>query len=243
MTVKRNLKSPLALISTHGVHWLLPGVMLVFLATGCSSLATYIVDVEVDVQVSGRDSEGRTWRAAPGEIAKQTRHPQSTSPFANIVYEGKLFEWRFLAEPKSLGYLIRSKVSGPLCFRFDQARLTSNMQPKEIPMRVSVVRHTPPSKSFVPARNLPGEKPMFIPPALCFAQEELTGIGFVVDMAELFPSGNMFDIKWEGKDTRLLNRGIGNWLKIRLPIEHEGRREEVEITLTATDSAGRLAYI
>ena len=206
-------------------------------------MATHIVDVEIDVQVAGRDADGRAWRAAPGEIAKQTRHPQSTSPFANTVYEGPLFEWRFLAGTKSLGYVIRNKVAGPLCFRFDQARLTSNMQPKEIPMQVNSVRQSSPSKPFVPVRNQPGEKPMFTPPSLCFVQGELTAIGLVVDMAELFPSGNMFDIKWEGMDTRLLNRGIGNWLKIRVPIEYAGKREEVEITLTATNSAARWAYI
>ena len=192
--MKPNLESPLASGSTRRVRWALLRTVMVLQLAGCASLATHIVDVELDAQVSGRDAEGRAWRAAAGEIAKQTRHPQSTSPFANTVYDGQLFEWRFLADPKSLGYLIRSKVSGPLCFRFDQARFTSNMQPKEIPMQVNSVRQTSPSKPFVWVKKQPGEKPMFTPPALCFVQEELTSIGFVVDMAELFPSGHMFDI-------------------------------------------------
>ena len=110
-------------------------------------------------------------------------------------------------------------------------------------MRVNWVQHNPPSKPFVWVKKESGEKPMFTPPSLCFAEGELTGFGFVVDMAELFPSGNMFNIKSEGKETKLLDRGIGNWLKIRVPIEYEGKREELEITFTATDSAARRAYI
>jgi hypothetical protein len=209
----------------------------------CSGMGSLIVYTELDVQVAGRDAQGRAWRAMPGEIVKQTRHPRSTSPFANTVYDGALFEWRFLADPKSIGYSIRSKVPGALCFRFDQARLTSNLQPNEIPMRVNSMRYDSPSKPFVPVKNPPGERPMFTPPLLCFAQGELTGIGFVVDMAELFPSGNMFNIRWEERNTNLIDRGIGNWLKIRVPIEYEGKREELEITLTATNSAAWLAYI
>jgi len=84
---------------------------------------------------------------------------------------------------------------------------------------------------------------MFTPPSFCFLQSELNAIGFVVDMSELFPSGNMFNIKWEGKSTTLTDKGVGNWLKIHLPIEYEGKREELEITLTPTDSAARLAYL
>lgn len=229
--------------STYWVSWILGWATLITVAAGCRTIGSLIVYTEVDVQVAGRDSQGRAWRAAPGEIVKQNHNPKSISPFANTVYDGALFEWRFLADPKSIGYLIRSKVPGALCFRFDQARLTSNLQPNEIPMRVNFVFHSPPSKPFVPVSNPPGERSMFVPPPLCFAQGELTGIGLAVDMVELFPSGNMFDITWEEKSTNLITSGIGNWLKIRVPIEYQGKQEEVEITLTATSSAARWAYI
>lgn len=219
------------------------GAAVFLLVAGCHSIGSHIVHTELDVQVAGRDAEGHAWRAAPGTIVKQKRHTQSRSPFSNTVYDGELFEWRFLVDPTSLGYAIRSKVPGPLCFRFDQARLTSNLQPKEIPMQASAVQQSSPSKPFVPAKNPPGKRPMFTPQPLCFEQGELTVFGFVVDMAELFPSGNMFNIKWEGKETKLIDRGVGNWLKIRLPIEYQGKREELEITLTATDSVASLALI
>jgi len=62
-------------------------------------------------------------------------------------------------------------------------------------------------------------------------------------MTELFPSGHFFNLRWEGKSTVLQDRGIGNWVKIRVPIERGGKREELEITLIVKDAAARLIYL
>ena len=37
-----------------------------------------------------------------------------------------------------------------------------------------------------------------------------------------------------------LQRGIGNWLVITVPIEYQGKREELQLKLTATDSRAKL---
>lgn len=52
----------------------------------------------------------------------------------------------------------------------------------------------------------------------------------------------MFNVNWEGRNTNLTKRGIGNRLKIHVPIEYEGKRDELEIKLTLTDSRAWLVY-
>ena len=208
--------------------------------TGCASMQTLIIDIDVDAQVAGRDSAGRMWQAAAGEIVRQQRHPQAASPFGHVVYRGKVFEWRFDADVGGFGYSIQSLVSEPVCFRFDQARLTSNMQVHEIPLRVSRYARAGETSQ----RNNVGEKRFVDAPALCFNSGAAgSGFGLLVDLAELFPSGNNFDIRWKDKDPDLLNRGVGNWIKIRVPYEYEGKREEIEVTLTVKDSKGRISYL
>ena len=46
-------------------------------------MQTLIIDIDVDAQVAGRDSAGRMWQAAAGEIVRQQRHPQAASPFGH----------------------------------------------------------------------------------------------------------------------------------------------------------------
>lgn len=201
-------------------------------------MQTLIIDVDLDVQVGGRDAAGRPWQAASAEIIRQPRHPQAASPFANVDYKGKVFEWKFGADPGSFGDSIHSKIAGPLCFRFDQARLTSNMQSKEIPLRVSSAWY---DGRFI-IRNNVGENRFVDAPSLCFS-EKVHAVGLLPDLSQLFPSGKMFNIRSSGKDPNLLDRGVGNWIKIRVPIEYEGKREEIEVTLTAKDSKGRISYL
>ena len=40
----------------------------------------------------------------------------------------------------------------------------------------------------------------------------------------------------------LTDRGIGNWITTTIPIEYEGKRETLEVKLTATDSKARIVY-
>jgi hypothetical protein len=90
----------------------------------------------------------------------------------------------------------------------------------------------------------PGLKdPRYISPhALCLAPGDGAAFSLVADLRELFPSGNMFNVRWLDNEPQLVDRGIGNWLKLALPLEHGNGREALEVTFTAKDSRVWLQY-
>ena len=81
----------------------------------------------------------------------------------------------------------------------------------------------------------------FTPPSLCFAPNKATSISLGPDLSALFPNLTMFNVKWPDGEPNLTERGIGNWLKIVMPIEYDGKRETLEVKLTARDSKARLS--
>ncbi len=210
-------------------------------SVSCASIRTVIVDVEFDVQLEVRDSSGRAQRATPEELVKK-RHPKAASPFPYVDYEGKLFEWSIGASDGSLGYFLRSKSSGPMCFRFDEARLTSNFQQKEVPLRVRWARYGPIRGEVLVRKSLSGDDAFFAAPSVCAATDKGSTFGFVADFSELFPSGQMFNINQTRKSLKYAEHGAKNWLKIRMPIEYDGKREELEVLITAIDSKARFSY-
>jgi hypothetical protein len=209
-------------------------------SAGCESMRTVIVDVDFDVQLQVRDSSGRLQRAAPEELVKK-RHPQAASPFPNTHYEGKLFEWRISVSDRSLGYLIRSNSNGPVCFRFDEAQIASNFQPQEVPLRITWARYGSSVGEIQVRRSMPGEQPYAAPP-VCAPPEKGATFGFVPDYSELFPNGQVFNINQAGKSLNYSEHGAKNWLKIRMPIEYDDKREELEVIFTGNDSKARFSY-
>jgi hypothetical protein len=214
---------------------------LVWSAAGCESMRTVIIDVDFDVQLQVRDSSGRIQRAAPEELVKK-RHPKAASPFPYVDYQGKLFEWSIGASDGSLGYFIRSNLREPVCFRFDEARLTSNFQQKEVPLRVQWARYGPLRGEILVRKSLSGDDAYFVAPSICAAPDKGSTFGFVADFSELFPNGQMFNINQKRKSLKYSEHGAKNWLKIRMPIEYEGKREELEVIFTANGSKARFSY-
>ena len=219
--------------------WLIPlCAVLIALATGCAAIQTLIIDVDIDLRVEGRDATGRIWQASPNEIIKQTPHPKAASSFASVTYRGPIFDWGFNGADGGLSGPIYTKISTPVCVRFDQARLTSNMQSKEIPLRVTGVSYA----GQIPIRDHGGEARFVAAPSLCFS-EKIHAFGMVPDLSQLFPSGTMFNIRAVGKNTNLVDRGVGNWIKLHVPIEYDGKREDLEVTLVVKDSRARISYL
>jgi hypothetical protein len=62
------------------------------------------------------------------------------------------------------------------------------------------------------------------------------------ELALLFPTGRMFNVRWPDYETTSAGKGIGNWIRIKLPVEYDGRREELDLTLTVLDSAMRISH-
>lgn len=203
---------------------------------GCASLGTVVVGFDLDVQVAGRDPEGRIWRAGNDEIVRRPRNSKTAASFFDLQYQGRLLSWDTGATFDGFGYTIQSQASKSVCIRFDQARLTSNMHAEGVEMRVSRVRQGPVQAPTIQLPKNRSETGFFVAPALCFNQNKVDSFFLAPDLSSLFPSGKMFNVNWSGNDPNLIERGIGNWLKIHVPVEYEGKREQLEITLTAKDS-------
>lgn len=153
---------------------------------------------DLDLQVNDRDVSGNEWRTTATAIMKMPRDSAAAvgaSSFPQVRYEEKVFEWEFGANAEGFRYAIRSKMPGKLCFVFDQAHLLSNIQSKEIPMRVYFVRQGPAQKPTLLIRGKAGEQRTFDAPPLCFAQQNLEPFALAVDLSELFSNSNMINIR------------------------------------------------
>lgn len=206
--------------------------------SGCAGVV--VVDIAFDVQISGRDDSGQLWRAAPDDFVSLPRSPLRASPFPDVRYQGKIFQWDF--ESGALGGRIRSMRSGPVCFRFDQARLKSNFQQMETPMRVFSTMQFSDGAWKVLRQERVGGKQSHVPPTLCFSTHHLERFIISADTSEVFPQGTYFNIQNSTGETSLSEKGIGNWLTLLVPIEYEGKREDLDIKITVKDSKARRSY-
>lgn len=211
---------------------------LAAIATGCAG--SVVVDYALSARVLGHDETGRAWEAQPHDIVTIPRHPDSASPFAAVKFRGEAFEWTFGIGSLGLGSAVTNRLATPLCFRFDEARLSSNFHPDEVPMRVARMRHNVSGKWVILGDRT--DENYFVPPPLCLAPEKSAQFSLSPQLSGLFPTRRMFNVQWPDGEPSLTDQGIGNWLKVVLPIEHDGKREMLQVTLTATDSRARKSF-
>lgn len=205
---------------------------LLWLASSC---AVNVVHIAFDVEISGTDAEGRAWRAAPEDIKSIPRGTPESPRYPAIQFEHKNFRWTIGAGVSAIGGLIQTRKSGQeVCFRFDEARLRSNMHEEEIPLRVVEALYFLPSGHVVRIANYKGRTTPTPVPPICFSDRP-QNFHFAPDLSALFPSGRMFNIDWPKDDAKRLQGGMGNWVGFRVPIESDGRREVLDIRLIATD--------
>ena len=211
----------------------------VVVTAGCESIRTVIVEVDFDVDLQIRDATNNALIVMKHEIVKK-RHPQAASPYPNIHYNSPLFEWIIGASPGGIGYFFKSNLKQPICFRFDQAMLTSNFKPSPTPLGVTWARYGAIGGQIKVDRSsiyAPGTMP-----SLCASPDKGATFAFVADYSDLFPSGQLFNINQQGKSSHYTEHGAGKWLKMRMPIEYEGKREIMEVTFTAINSIARFSY-
>lgn len=206
---------------------------------GCAG--TVVVDFAIEAKVNRRDAAGRPVAQRPQEISILPRPAGLLSPFSAVHYETEVLAWAFGTGTDGFGGGVRNLTTGPMCFRFDEAKLASNLYPAEIALSVSVVAHTLSGGWTVLGSTDPKKLRYFAPPSLCFAPNKSVSLTIGPDLSVLFPNLTMFNVKWPDGEPNLNERGIGNWLKIVVPIEYDGKREILEVRLTATDSKARLS--
>lgn len=210
---------------------------IVLTQSGCTSVTTHFA---VDAQIAVRDDGGRVTSATPDAITQLPVGPNVESPFPRVQYEHKAFTLKISASENGLWGTLRGKIASEVCFRFDQALLTSNMHTPEVPLRVSLGTLYRGAKALiVRASKRDGNKSTALPP-LCLSANQDDYFSFHPDVSELFPNQRMFNSISPQNSVDALERGIGNWLKMMVPVEYDGKREALEVKLTATDSKAKL---
>lgn len=208
---------------------------------GCSG--TVVVDYAVEARVRGHDAGGREWHASPSEMHVLPRPPGMLTPFTAIQYRGDRLEWVFGTGTLGLGGKVTNRTPGTLCLLFDQARMASNFAHRSVPFtvyHVSIVLDNDRRERL--GSTAPEKRRYFVPPPLCLEANATAHVSYGPDLRDLFPTQKMFNVHWDDKNPPLVDRGIGNWIRLEIPLEYAGKRETLEVTLTATDSAARLSY-
>ena len=242
VSTARNIANRTVLSLSRTLRAIRQLAVLVGSIAGLASCAgTVIVDFAIEAQVSRRDSSGQPVVQHPQAISTLPRPAGLLSPFAAVRYETGILAWTFGTGTDGFGGGVTNLTASPLCFRFDEARLASSLHAAEIPLSVSVVAHTLTGRWTVLGSTDPKKLRYFAPPSLCFSPNKSTSISLGPYLSALFPNLTMFNVKWPDGEPNLTERGIGNWLKIVLRIEYDGKRETLEVKLTARDSKARLS--
>jgi hypothetical protein len=210
------------------------------LTSGCAG--TVIVEYSLDAQVSRTAQNGVSQHATKENFFTPALPLGTQVAFPALHYKGNAFEWAISASAFGLGGTVSNFAATPLCFRLDQAMLSSNFHSSETPLRVATVFHMIYGTPNRTGSNRPTDRKLFVPQPLCFLSEKPTSFSFWPELSELFPSDKMFNVRWPEGEPQLTERGVGNWIKLRLPIEYDGKLETLEVTLTVNDSRARVAH-
>jgi hypothetical protein len=210
--------------------------MAALLLSSCASVGIVVIDLGVDAEISGVSPSGARWQSSAANFAREPVVPKASSTFPATVYNGPIFAWRFYAAPDSIGTDIRSNIPTPVCFRFDEARISSNNRPQPIPLTVNWVTIDG-RPSWDEASTDATKRKMT---KQCFSGT-FTRFSFGPDASALFANGTLFDAALDKNRERMGTSGKGNSITIYVPIEYSGVREDVEIKLTVTDSATRIS--
>ncbi|MCA2999859.1 MAG: hypothetical protein ING75_14785 [Rhodocyclaceae bacterium] len=212
---------------------------LVLSLVGCGAMKTEGANFALDIRVSGTDSNGAKWKATPEQVTGSDTGQQVASAFQSKVFSSDVFRWKFAIGATGIGGDFENRTGTPLCIRFDQARLSSNFRTEPVPLRVSQVIHAPHKREWFIQRRKPGEPAQFVPPKLCFTSGQPEYFSLAPDASEIFPSSKLFNVRFDGAQS---GQGIGNWVKLNVPVDIDGKTEALEIVFTARDSKLTVSY-
>ncbi len=212
---------------------------LLLLLTGCGAMKTEGANFALDIRVSGTGSNGAKWEATPEQVTVGDTGQPPTSAFQTKTFSSDVFRWKFAIGATGIGGDFENRTGTPLCIRFDQARLSSNFRTDPVQLKVSQVIHAPHKREWVIQRPKPSEPAQFVPPKLCFTSGQPEYFSLAPDASQIFPSSKLFNIRFDGAQS---GQGIGNWVKLSVPLDVDGKTEAVEIVFTARDSKLTVSY-
>jgi hypothetical protein len=234
-------------------------LVTVFATTSCASIGTVILELDYTIGLVARSEQGKElWRAQPSQIITTNRAPPAANPFPSQRFVGPDFGWLVTADPTSFGGRLIATHDSPVCLRFDQASISSNFHATPMPLnrppgggkgligedsghedaRVAALKAEAAKGKWVP--EFPFRWPQY--PIACATPQVKRDFSFAVNFSDLYPTAKLFNTNQTGKDLNYSERGVGNWLKITVPVEYAGKREILEMTLTGKDSRARMSY-
>ena len=197
---------------------LLPALLgALTLAGGCAG--TTVVDYAISAQVRLIDQAGNVRDVSQDAVRAIPRTADATTPFPSMQYRGESLEWTFGTGTLGLGGGVTNRGASAVCMRFDEAVIASNMHPTSIPLRVSNWAALDGDKwSRIGSTRPQDRHQVFAPPPLCLDPGKRSSSMVAPDLRELFPTQKMFNVRGLESETSLVDRGIGNWVRMSVPL-------------------------
>lgn len=224
----------------------MPPVLLLALVlasplTGCAGLGSTVVDYRVWLEIGYVSADERELAIAAEPVVELANKPGPRVAFNYLQYRDSLLSWDISVGTLKIGSQISNLSDKRLVFRWDKALLSSSQQAADIPLRSyhsSVGGQILGPKGYVPKSDdrLHALVPLRLEPG------QRANVSFGARYAELFHSGNLFGARFDHGSTSLHETGVGEWLLIKLPIEHGDERLMMHIKLTAREAKARISY-
>ncbi len=210
---------------------------ILILATlfGCAAFGTAMADFHIEGSAR-LDEPGASGSGPTVALLEVPTASNRISPFPDLRYQGEQLTADLLLDSVALHGQFSNRSASTLRLRFDQATMSSNLHPQEVPLLSwgGVVNgkllDRPSKHALVPA----------VPLTL---QAGASGyLTLAPSYAGLYPSRRLFGVRFADKQAALLEDGVGNSLRLRIPVEQEGKILNLVVELRARRTQVRTAY-
>ena len=212
-------------------------LILALALCGCFGKGTVLVEHAVRLEVEVRDESGAMLPA--GEVREIERPPKISIAFDSHEYRDADIEWTV----GGLGGTFVNRAPEVQCLRYDQARISSNMHPEPVALNVFFWALHRDGRLQTIGSTAPKEQVYFTPPSLCLRPGEKVFLMAWTNVGTLFPNGRRFNTSEpEGEQLFIADKGVGNWVRMQLPVEIGQRRRTIDMKQTALDAKARVSY-
>ncbi len=213
-------------------------VLLVSLLTAlaaCDSVRTIIADFDIDGTVQILAADDSKVEVESKKLAKAAHDPKRLSPFPVLIYDGNLFHAKLIINSDTFRGEFINTSAASIHIRFDEASVSSNVHKGEIALVAST--------ATVKGAHVKGKNGMSLRmPAMRLAPGERGSVYAAPKCAGLFPTGRLFGVRFDDNAIALLDTGVGNSIRMRIPIDVDGKRVLAVFDFKATQANVRSSY-
>jgi hypothetical protein len=209
--------------------------------SGCALFGHTLVNYDLGLEVSSVDTQGEARPVSSSQVSYRSAGRDSKfGEFSDVIYSGVAFSWQPFLTREGVGGDLKGLIEGEVCMRLDQARISSNFDTTPKPAHATAQQSGLPTLENIKANKRTTAAKAFQPQKQCFGQARSGFFFLAIDLRDLYPSGNMLDVVWRGES--LIRDGKGNWFRLQVPVEFQGKREDMTFTFTAKQIRLSTAY-